>query len=76
MAEAANIAYTTDQILDIALTVICSTQDFGRAQGDWENLEEIDKTWQRFKEHFKIYQKQLKAIRDHTNKQGIITQIT
>ena len=36
MAEAANIAYTMDQILDIALTVICNTQEFEQVLGDWE----------------------------------------
>ena len=36
MAEAAEIAYTAEQILDIALTVIRNTRDFERALGNWE----------------------------------------
>ena len=38
MAESAEIPYTTDQILDIALTVVCNTRDFKTALGDWEGL--------------------------------------
>ena len=70
MATAAEIAYTTDQILDIGLTVIRNTRDFERALGDWEAIPAADKTWERFKSHFKDAQKQLRAIRGPTMQQA------
>ena len=70
MAEAAGIAYTDEQILDMGLTVIRKTRDFEKALGDWESLATTDKTWTRFKQHFKDAQKQLKAIRGPTMQQA------
>ena len=70
MAKLANIAYTTDQILDIALTVIRNTRDFERALGYRQALADIDKTWARFKTHFQAAQKQLKSIRCPTMQQA------
>ena len=70
MAEAAAIPYTTDQLLDIGLTVIRNTRDFERALGDWELLPPIRKTWDKFKTHFKDAQKQLRAIRGPTMQQA------
>ena len=70
MAEAAEIPYTTHQLLDIGLTVIRNTRDFERALGDWELLPPIQKTWATFKDHFKDAQKQLRAIRGPTMQQA------
>ena len=70
MAEAANIAYTEAQILDMGLTVIRNTRDFEKALGDWDSLAARNKTWDRFKQHFKDAQKQLKAIRGLTMQQA------
>ena len=70
MAEAAEIPYTTDQLLDIGLTVIRNTRDFERSLGDWELLPPIRKTWATFKDHFKEAQKQLRAIRGPTMQQA------
>ena len=70
MAEAAQIAYTEQQILDMGLTVIRNTRDFEKALGDWESLTTPNKTWDRFKKHFKDAQKQLKAIRGPTMQQA------
>ena len=70
MAESAGIPYTQDQLLDIGLTVNRNTRDFERALGDWELLQPRDKTWDRFKKHFKEAQKQLKAIRGPTMQQA------
>ena len=70
MAISAEIPYTTDQLLDIGLTVIKNTRDFERALGDWEALPVADKTWDRFKDHFKNAQKQLRAIRGPTMQQA------
>ena len=53
MAEAANIAYTEAQILDMGLTVIRNTRDFEKALGDWDSLAARNKTWDCFKQHFK-----------------------
>ena len=36
MGEAAGIPYSSEQLLDIGLTVIRNTRDFERALGDWE----------------------------------------
>ena len=49
MTEAADISYTTDQLMDIGLTVIRNTRDFERALGDWEALSNVSKTWANFK---------------------------
>ena len=70
MAEAANIEYTENQILDIGLTVIQNTRDFEKALGDWENIPTTDKIWARFKTHFTAAQQQLKAIRGPTMQQA------
>ena len=70
MAEAAEIPYTTDQLLDIGLTVICNTRDFERALGDWELLPTIRKIWDNFKTHFKDAHKQLRAICGPTMQQA------
>ena len=59
---AANIAYTTAQILDIGLTVIRNTCNFKRALGNWEAIPGADKTWDQFKNHVKAAQNQLRAI--------------
>ena len=66
LAIAVDIAYTADQILDVALTVVRNTRDFERALGDWEAIPPIWKTWDNFKTHFKKAQKQLQAIRGPT----------
>ena len=62
MAEAGDIVYTVDQVLDITLTVVRNTRDFERALGDWEAKPARQKTWDEFKDHFKKAQKQLRAI--------------
>ena len=69
MAIAADIAYTADQILDIALTVVRNTHDFERALGNWEAIPPNIKTWDSFKTHFKKAQKQLQTIRGPTMQQ-------
>ena len=56
MAIAADIEYTADQILDIALTVVRNTCDFEHALGEWEALPPMRKTW----DNFKTYSKTLK----------------
>ena len=70
MGEAADIAYTEPQLLDIALTVIRNTRDFEKALGEWEALRATAKTWVKFKKHFTTAQKQLKAIRGPTMQQA------
>ena len=70
LGEAADIAYTEQQLLDIGLTVIRNTRDFEKALGDWEALATTAKTWTRFKTHFTTAQKQLKAIRGPTMQQA------
>ena len=52
MAVSAEIEYTKKQLLNIGLTVICNTQDFERALGEWEVLSMANKTWVKFKDHF------------------------
>ena len=69
MSEAADIAYTEPQLLDISLTVIRNTRDFEKALGEWEALRANAKTWVKFKKHFTTAQKQLKAIRGPTMQQ-------
>ena len=59
MAEATNIAYTENQILDSGLTVIRNTRYFEKALGYWENLPKADKIWARFKTHFTVAQQQI-----------------
>ena len=70
MGISAKIEYTNAQILDIGLTVIRNTRDFERALGDWEAIPNRNKTWERFKSHFKTAQQQLKTIRGPTMQQA------
>ena len=70
MAEAAEIPYTADQLLDIRLPVVRNTRDFERALGAWQLLPFANKTWGRFKTHFKDTQEQLRVIRRPTMQQA------
>ena len=49
--------YTEEQLLDFALTIIRNTRDFEKAQEEWGDLPPADKTWKRFKEHFRGWRK-------------------
>ena len=69
MAESASIAYTTNQLLDMGLTVIRNTRDFEKALGEWELLATNLKSWAKFKSHFTDAQK-MKAIRGPTMQQA------
>ena len=70
MAKSAGIDYSEQQILDLALTVIQNTRDFERALGEWAAKPAEDKTWDNFKHHFILAQKQLKEIRGPTMQQA------
>ena len=70
LAIAARITYTTNQLIDLALTVIRNTRDFEQALLAWENLPNNQKTWDNLKQHFTRAQKELKAIRGPTMQQA------
>ena len=70
MGEAADIAYTKQQLLNIGLTVMRNTRDFEKTLGKWEALRTAAKTWTKFKTHFTAAQKQLKAICGPTMQQA------
>ena len=69
-AEAANISYAENQIIDIGLMVILNARYFEKFLGDRENLPTTEKNWARFKTHFTAAQQQLKAIRGPTMQQA------
>lgn len=52
LSEAAHNPLTDHQLLEIGLTVIHNTNDFERAQIEWHNKPQVDKTWMNFKTHF------------------------
>ena len=70
LAVAAGITYTTNQLNELALTVIRNTRDFEQALLSWEALPLNQKRWENLKEHFQREQKKLKAIRGPTMQQA------
>ena len=55
LAEIAKIPYTETQIVDFGLQLIKNTRDFESALGEWNRRDEQNKTWELFKEHFRLW---------------------
>ena len=70
LAIAACISYTSEQVLDVGLTVIKNTRDFEHVLMDWQAKPLIDKNWAAFKLYFTTAQKLLKDIRSPTMQQA------
>ena len=70
LAIAAGIPYSTEQQLEIGLTIIRSTRDFEKSLGEWNNKVPTIKTWTLVKTHFTRAQTDLKAIRGPTMQQA------
>ena len=70
LALQAEIPYSEQQILGIAMTIIRNTRDFESAQENWDKKLGDQKTWVNFKTHFKAAQKTLKRIRGPTMSQS------
>jgi hypothetical protein len=60
MAEAANAAETTSQLINIGIIVITRSTIFASDVRKWHAKPEADKTWPSFKDHFKRAQKDIK----------------
>ena len=71
LAIAAGIPYSTEQQLEIGLTIIRSTRDFEKSLGEWNNKVPTTKTWALLKIHFTRAQTNLKAIRAPTMQQTV-----
>ena len=70
LATAAGIPYSTEQQLEIGLTIIRGTRDFEKLLGEWNDKVPRTKTWALFKTHFTRAQTGLKATRGPTMKQA------
>ena len=70
LAIAAGIPYSTEQQLEIALTIIRSTSDFEKSLREWNNKVPTSKIWALFKTHFTRAQTNLKTIRGPTMEQA------
>ena len=70
LAVAANLTYSQNQLIDLALTVIRNTRDYEQALLNWEKKPLNQKTWDELKTHFKTAQQELKKIRGPTMQQA------
>jgi len=71
IAEAANCPFTTQQILNKALTSIIKSQALPEvAIRDWRSKPQTDKTWPNFKRHFS------KEVKDFQRDQGVTAKST
>ena len=60
---AASSPYSQQQLINIALHVIKSTNDFQQGLHDWYNLPAANQTWLRLKQHFQTARRNLKKMR-------------
>ena len=75
LAIQANLPYTPQQLIDLAMQLIKNTHDFELAIGEWNQKGMADKTWTNLKSHFGDAQKALKDIRGPTMAQAGFHQI-
>jgi hypothetical protein len=66
MAEAANVAETPAQLINIGLIIITRATIFASDIRKWHTRPAIDKTWPNFKDHFKNAQKAIKLSQPAT----------
>ena len=60
MADAANAAETTTQLINIGLIIITRSTIFASDIRKWNDKPDANKTWPSFKDHFKAAQKAIK----------------
>ncbi len=60
MAEAANAAETTSQLINIGIIIITRSTIFSSDIRKWHSKPDADKTWPTFKDHFKVAQRDIK----------------
>ena len=75
LAIQANLPYTSQQLIELAMQLIRNTHDFEKAIGEWNAKNPTDKTWTNLKLHFGNAQKELKDIRGPTMAQAGFHQI-
>ena len=63
LSTAASSPYSQRQLINIALHVIKSTNDFQQGLHDWYNLPVVNQTWLRLKQHFQTARRNLKKMR-------------
>jgi hypothetical protein len=67
MAEAANAAETTTQLINIGIIIIVARSTiFASDVHKWHATPEDEKTWPNFKEHFKTAQRDIKKSQPAT----------
>ena len=72
LANAADLPYTDQEILNLGLTLIKNTNDFKK--GITDCIEKTTgKTWENFKIHFQLAQENLQKIRGPTMKSSILS---
>ena len=70
LAAQAGIPYTDNQILQKELQLIRKTNDFEYTLTQWEDKNDVDKTWHNLKSHFHEYQLKLKSTQGPTMQQA------
>ena len=63
LSTATSSPYSQQQLINIALHVIKSTNDFQQGLHDWYNLPAANQTWLRLKQHFQTARRNLKKMR-------------
>ena len=72
LANAADLPYTDQEILNLGLTLIKNTNDFKK--GITDCIEKTTgKTWENFKIHFPLAQENLQKVRGPTMKSSILS---
>ena len=63
LSTAENSPYTQNQLVNIALHVIKSTNDYERGLSDWYALPTVNQTWLTLKQHFQKARRDLRKMR-------------
>ena len=64
LAQSAKVAKSSDQIMDLTITILKNCGCFTNALIAWKNLPQADKTWPRLKTHFDTAHQDLQDVTD------------
>lgn len=64
LAQSAKVAKSSDQIMDLTITILKNCGCFTNALIAWKNLPQADKTWPRLKTHFDKAHEDLQDVTD------------
>ena len=69
-ADAADLPYTANQLINFGLNVVRRTGQYKRALIEWYAKQDVDKTWNNFKLHFTAAQQQLCQVQEYAIPSG------